>query len=102
MADNSSQPQMPTPDPELPLDRLLEPVPDATALPVGSGGGHGADLGLLRTAGRDVHRLVQRGRSALQPRLASEPGSGRDGQRTVRHRRTPAGVTDAGHEVMTA
>ena len=47
-------------DPDLPLDRLLEPVPDPPAVPVGGRRRHPEDLGVLRPVGRDVHGQLRR------------------------------------------
>jgi Protein of unknown function (DUF1579) len=68
----------------------LSPAPP---LPVGHARGQGHDHGRLRSAGRDLHRLVARGRHLLG-RLAPEPRCRRDRQRSLRHRRPSPQVND--------
>ena len=79
-------------DPEtetFPINRVLEPVTRPSALPVGGRGRLRNHHRVIRSVGRDLHRLVAR-RRHLRRRLAPEPGRRRDRELSLRHRRPPS------------
>lgn len=86
MADDSMQPQMPTPDTALGrLDRF-----------VGTWSMEGHLVGSNEDNIKGKARRLQRRRPELRWWLASEPRCGRDRERALRHQRAPREVTQRG------